>query len=83
MPAKPFKEGYTFTGWYVDQDCTIPWDFDNRVYSDLTLFAGWQVNTEENPFTDYKPNEQSSVHLEAETDKKEKNGNVCVHDAIS
>ena len=71
MPAKPFKEGYTFTGWYVDQDCTIPWDFDNRVYSDLTLFAGWQVNTEENPFTDYKPNEQSSVHLEAETDKKE------------
>ncbi len=71
MPAKPFKEGYTFTGWYVDQDCTIPWDFDNRVYSDLTLFAGWQVNTEEYPFTDYKPNEQSSVHLEAETDKKE------------
>ncbi|GAA6427780.1 InlB B-repeat-containing protein [Dielma fastidiosa] len=71
MPAKPFKEGYTFTGWYIDQDCTIPWDFDNRVYSDLTLFAGWQVNTEEYPFTDYKPNEQSSVHLEAEADKKE------------
>lgn len=71
MPAKPFKEGYTFTGWYVDQDCTIPWDFDNRVYSDLTLFAGWQVKTEEYPFTDYKPNEQSSVHLEAEADKKE------------
>ena len=33
--------------------------------------CGWQVNTEEYPFTDYKPNEQSSVHLEAEADKKE------------
>jgi uncharacterized repeat protein (TIGR02543 family) len=32
-PETPTKEGYTFAGWYKDFTLTIPWDFDNDVYT--------------------------------------------------
>ncbi len=42
-PESPSREGYAFTGWYVDNSCYIPWDMDNdTVQSDMTLYAGWQ-----------------------------------------
>lgn len=41
-PASPTAEGYTFTGWYKDAECTSPWYFDTEcVYSSITLYAGW------------------------------------------
>jgi uncharacterized repeat protein (TIGR02543 family) len=27
-PTDPTKTGYTFVGWYSDEDLTSPWDFD-------------------------------------------------------
>ena len=39
--AKPTKEGYTFTGWYVDKNCTIALPGDMTVDGDRTLYAGW------------------------------------------
>lgn len=27
IPIDPIREGYTFDGWYKDEDCTIKWDF--------------------------------------------------------
>ena len=43
-PADPVREGYTFTGWYTDQDCNNPWDFNTPVTEDMTLYAGWKQN---------------------------------------
>lgn len=40
-PTAPTKEGYTFTGWYLDKDCTQSYDFMNGVSSDMTLYAGY------------------------------------------
>lgn len=43
QPPVPQKEGYEFTGWYIDRDCTVEWDFDNDVATNsMTLYAGWQ-----------------------------------------
>ena len=49
-PSNPTRPGYTFTGWYLDKTCTIPYRFDAAVTGDLTLYAGWKRDT-----TDHKP----------------------------
>lgn len=45
-PADPTKEGYTFSGWFTDEDCTNAYDFDAPVEGtqpELTLYAGWKA----------------------------------------
>lgn len=44
LPPNPTKEGYTFTGWYYDEACTIPYN-NEPIYSDTKLYAGWRINT--------------------------------------
>lgn len=42
-PEDPVKEGWQFTGWYTDRDCTQKWDAENDpVTGSMTLYAGWQ-----------------------------------------
>ena len=40
-PSNPTREGYTFTGWYTDLNCSNLYDFNSQVTSDFTLYAGW------------------------------------------
>ena len=43
---KPIKPGYTFTGWYTDADCTIPYP-DEQLFTNIkgtTLYAGWKFD---------------------------------------
>ena len=57
-PATPIKEGYTFIGWYTDEDCTIAWNFDvNKVEDHTTLYGGWEKVAEIVKHTiTFKPN---------------------------
>ncbi len=41
VPAAPTKEGYTFTGWYLDEACTATFSFQAGIESDITVYAGW------------------------------------------
>ena len=42
-PDPPHREGYEFNGWYLDEACTIPWDFaHDHVENSMTLYASWQ-----------------------------------------
>lgn len=49
LPPAPTKTGYTFTGWYTDEACTNKYTED-KVYGDITLYAGFQANTYEIKF---------------------------------
>ena len=45
-PADPTKEGYIFTGWFTDEDCTKAYKFDAVVEGaqpEFTLYAGWKT----------------------------------------
>lgn len=45
VPEPPTREGYTFTGWYMDHACFELWDVENDIIeADMTLYAGWEMN---------------------------------------
>lgn len=52
-PADPTREGYTFAGWFTDEECTKSFDFSTAVTENLTLFAGWKVAEEYAEVTGY------------------------------
>ncbi|MCK9289588.1 MAG: InlB B-repeat-containing protein [Acholeplasmataceae bacterium] len=42
-PDEPTRDAYLFIGWYIDEEKTIPWDFNNsRVTKNVTLYAKWE-----------------------------------------
>ena len=43
LPEPPTREGYQFTGWYVDASCELLWNLEERtIETDMTLYAGWE-----------------------------------------
>lgn len=46
----PEVEGYTFGGWYADEDRTIEFDFNTPITSNTTVYAKWTANDYEVSF---------------------------------
>ena len=43
IKEEPVKEGYIFTGWYTNRDCTESFDITtDTVTTGMTLYAGWE-----------------------------------------
>jgi len=40
-PRVPVVEGYSFGGWFYDEDCTVEYVFGTPVTADITLYAKW------------------------------------------
>lgn len=44
-PMPPLRDGFIFTGWYKDSECTKKWSFDtDTVNADTVLYAGWNLD---------------------------------------
>ena len=42
VPEDPTREGYEFSGWYLEPSCDELWEEDTDIIEcDLTLYAGW------------------------------------------
>lgn len=39
--SEPYKEGYTFGGWYTDAGCTAAFDLNTSITADTILYAKW------------------------------------------
>ena len=57
-PDDPTKEGFTFAGWYRDQELTAEYDFDTPVTGNITLYAKWT------PITPDPPDEGIDVEID-------------------
>lgn len=43
VPEAPTREGYEFTGWYIDTACDDLWEEEQDIIEcDITLYAGWE-----------------------------------------
>lgn len=41
---EPTREGYRFTGWYTDENLSLPWNLqEDPVTESMTLYAGWET----------------------------------------
>ncbi len=69
-PADPVRTGYTFGGWYTDEDCTADnkFDFGTQVKTDTVLYAKWTVNSYNVTYNLMKPD--NSAYEPAESAKK-------------
>ncbi len=45
-PSAPSREGYLFSGWYMDAETTTEYDFAAAVEATTTVYAGWQQKAE-------------------------------------
>ena len=69
----PFKAGYQFAGWYTNEGCTAPYDFNTAVDHSFTLYAKWDdvapisyIDADGytvTGFTAYTPMENSYIEL--------------------
>jgi uncharacterized repeat protein (TIGR02543 family) len=41
QPQTPQREGYDFSGWYGEEECITPWDFNNTIETSKKLYALW------------------------------------------
>lgn len=40
---EPIRQGYTFTGWYADKECTVKADPSITLTDNVTIYAGWEA----------------------------------------
>ena len=40
-PSAPARDGYRFDGWFTDKSLTVPYDPEEPVYTDLSLYPLW------------------------------------------
>ncbi len=45
FPEEPTKDGYSFDGWYLDEDFETKYDFSAVVSKEFTLYAKWTERT--------------------------------------
>ena len=53
-PANPKADGYRFEGWYTQENGGVPFDFEQEITKDVTVYAHWSVKP--TPTPDPKPN---------------------------
>ncbi|WP_238886334.1 InlB B-repeat-containing protein [Clostridium sp. YIM B02551] len=54
VPTAPTRTGYTFGGWYKDNEFINPWNFEtDMVKADTTLYSKWIINSYTVTFKNY------------------------------
>lgn len=76
----PSYPGYTFSGWYKDEQCNTSWDFVvDTVTEDTTLYADWVINND-TPYKveHYQQNTEDDDYTLKETENNTGTTNTAV-----
>lgn len=78
----PVKSGYTFIGWYINENLTIEYDF-TELTSDISLYAKWSENIsyenlENKEPVDYSKNEEVLESLEDNSNDSDDSEEVII-----
>ena len=57
----PIREGYTFGGWYTEEQCTNKVENSKQYTSDITLYAKWTANTYTITYDSNKPSKATGT----------------------
>lgn len=68
-PTDPEAEGYRFEGWYTQENGGVPFDFEQEITKDVTVYAHWSVKP--TPTPDPKPNPDPNPDPNPNPDAKE------------
>ena len=68
-PANPKADGYRFEGWYTQENGGVPFDFEQEITKDVTVYAHWSVKP--TPTPDPKPNPDPNPDPNPNPDAKE------------
>ena len=72
-PTDPEAEGYQFDGWYTQENGGVPFDFNQKITKDVTVYAHWSVKPTPTPTPTPDPDTAKEYTL------TEKDGSlVCV-----
>lgn len=61
QPADPVRDDHIFGGWYLDEDGTRPWNFEDPITGDMTLYAAWTREPVPTPVPTTPPTEQPTI----------------------
>ena len=62
-PGDPYMDGYRFTGWFVDEECTLYFDFDDPITESITVYAGWEKVLVSDPDAGSTPDESGDESI--------------------
>ena len=68
-PDDPKADGYQFDGWYTKENGGVPFDFEQEITKDVTVYAHWSVKP--TPTPDPKPNPDPNPDPNPNPDAKE------------
>ena len=68
-PDDPKADGYRFEGWYTQENGGVPFDFEQEITKDVTVYAHWSVKP--TPTPDPKPNPDPNPDPNPNPDAKE------------
>ncbi len=66
--TKPTLPGYSFDGWYLDEDCKNPADF-SKITTSTTVYAGWKAADTTYTVIHWQENADDNGYSYAESDK--------------
>ncbi len=64
FPKDPYREGYTFGGWFQDKNCSVPLAAGTKVKDNQTFYAKW---TAEKVKVSYYDTRQGTALVETQT----------------